>query len=82
MNPQVLFNVVVLVAVLVLIVWAPDRVSLLPLILSRVDRLEPKRTDGTRDAVAVPAVAVPAAKLPEVDPNKTVVMDRPPIPRG
>jgi hypothetical protein len=82
MNPQVVFNLVVLVAVLALVVWAPDRVSLLPLILSRVDRLEPKRTDGTRDAVAVPAAVDQPAKPAAVDPNKTVVMDRPPLPKA
>lgn len=76
MNPQLVLNVLVLVAVLVLVIWFPDRVSLIPMILGRSGKKKKKPAGGTAERAAVPQ----PAKLPEVDPNKTVVMpprDRP-----
>lgn len=76
MPPQMLLNLGILLLAAVLIIWFPDKVALVPMILSKVVREDRKPSDATRERAAVP----PVAKLPEVDPNKTVVMpprDRP-----
>lgn len=76
MGPHVLLNVLVLVAVVIVLIWYPDRVTLIPLLLSRVPREEKKPADAPVAAPAPPSV--PA--VPTFDPNKTVVMpprDRP-----